>query len=310
MTNDEAVQILIRELNACLEEYQESYQSLSWRDKVLMLVQAGITFKELGKHTDPEAAKVGARERIRLYLIRHVGVVISASELEVVSGISEYARRVRELRVEDGYKILTGNSNDPDIGLELSPNEYTLISPEPDSTAAHRWHMINRIRRDRALGSQAKILAFLKANVGEIVTTEELSYVSGNARQYARRTRELRTEQGFAIATLFTGRPDLNMGEYILESLDRIAEPHDRNIPFHVQRAVYERDNNTCRLCGWNRSCWSREDPRILELHHVIQHADGGHNEPGNLIVLCSRCHDGIHAGRLDLPEGIVQDGE
>jgi len=296
----------MRGLNACLNEYAETYQGLSWRDRVLLLVKAGVTFKELAKHTDPEAAKVGARERIRLYLLRHPGTVIAAAELEVVSGISQYARRIRELRVQDGYKILTGHSNDPEMGLALSPTEYILFDPEPDTTAAHRWHIANRIRRDRTLGSQAKTLAYLKANVSQIVTTEELAYVSKDARQYARRTRELRTEEGYAIATRFNGRPDLKMGEYVLESAERIAEPHDRKIPFKVQKLVYARDGNTCRMDGWNRDRWSRQDPRILELHHISEHAEGGKNTPDNLVVLCNRCHDDVHAGRKKLPHDII----
>jgi len=141
--------------------------------------------------------------------------------------------------------------------------------------------------------------------VGQVVTNEELVYVA-KAKEFGRRVRELRTEGGYAIATHFTGRPDLRMGEYVLESADRIAEPHDRKIPFEVQREVYDRASNTCELCGWNRKRWSRADPRILELHHVEEHVDGGRNVPENLVVLCSKCHDDLHAGRTQLPRGIV----
>ena len=143
-------------------------------------------------------------------------------------------------------------------------------------------------------------------NICEVITTEELAYVSNNARQYARRIRELRTEEGYAIATQFTGRPDLKMGEYVLESSDRIAQPHDRQIPFDVQKKVYERDENQCRLCSWNHSKWKRNDAGILELHHVEYHANGGQNNTDNLIVLCSKCHDNLHAGRIELPTDIL----
>lgn len=96
------------------------------------------------------------------------------------------------------------------------------------------------------------------------------------------------------------------MGEYVLESKDRIAESHDRRIPFEVQKTVYERDNNTCRFCGWRREKWTRKDPRILELHHIQEHVAGGANVAQNLIVLCSKCHDEIHAGRKKLPRNII----
>jgi hypothetical protein len=172
-------------------------------------------------------------------------------------------------------------------------------------SAARRWHIANRIRKEEEGGSQGRIIKYLLQNVGEIVTTEELAYVA-KAKEFGRRIRELRTEQGYAIATMFTGRPDLKMGEYILENAQRIAEPHDRKIPFDVQKVVYERDNNRCKNCGWNHSQWRKDDPRILELHHLEEHAVGGPNVKENLVCICSRCHDDVHAGRIRLPKGIA----
>ncbi len=90
--------------------------------------------------------------------------------------------------------------------------------------------------------------------------------------------------------------------QYVLEDLERVAEPHDRKIPEKVQKEVYKRDKHACRSCGWTREKWTKANPRILELHHLKQHVDGGHNVPKNLIVICSRCHDEVHAGRLELP--------
>lgn len=305
MTETETVLVLIAEIDGALAQYRQGYKGLTWREKVLLLTGVSKSLRMLAAHTDPTAAGVKSRERIRLYLQAHVSQVIDAVELEVVSGISDYGRRIRELRVQDGYKIITGHSNDPEAGFEIKPSQYVLIDPAPDTTAARRWHIANRIRRDKQSGSQGRMLKFLLENVGQIVTTEELAYVA-KARQFARRVRELRTEQGYAIATKFTGRPDLRMSEYVLDSSKRVAEPHDRHIDFEVQKQVYERDHNACRLCGWNRERWNRDDPRILELHHVMEHARSGANTANNLIVLCSRCHDDIHAHRQDIPSGLV----
>lgn len=234
-------------------------------------------------------------------------MIIDGEELAVVSGISEYARRVRELRTEKGYRIASGASNDSDSGLNLKLDQYLLLAPEPDLDSARRWLIANRIRRENG-SIQSRLLAFFKANVGKVVTTEELSYVAktNGGDSFTRRIRELRTEQGYAIATMFTGRPDLAMGEYIMLSTDRIAQEHDRHIPMDIQREVYERDNNTCRLDGWNMTKWSKEDPRILELHHLKAHVEGGGNIATNLIVLCNRCHDDIHAGRRTIPPGAL----
>ena len=172
-----------------------------------------------------------------------------------------------------------------------------MVSDKPDPDAARRWHVINRIRRSGE-STRDRILQFLMENIGKIVTTEELAYVAEDAREFARRVRELRTEQGYSIATRFTGRPDLRVGQYILQNKERVAEPHDRHIPNDVQKYVYERDKNKCKICGWTQENWSENDPRILELHHLKEHKKGGANVEKNLMAICSKCHDEVHSGK------------
>lgn len=76
-------------------------------------------FGKNGKHTS-------ARDRILLYLKSNVGKKVSGKELAEVGGISEFARRIRELRHEEGgWQISTG-MNRPD----LRPDEYVLESTE------------------------------------------------------------------------------------------------------------------------------------------------------------------------------------
>ena len=104
MSKEKAIEILIAEVENNLARYKKTYEGLSWRDKVLLLVEVTKGVKELGTKTNIHVASVASRERIKLYLQEYVGVVITSSELEVVSGISEYGRRIRELRVQDGYK--------------------------------------------------------------------------------------------------------------------------------------------------------------------------------------------------------------
>lgn len=51
---------------------------------------------------------MGARDKLRKHFLANVGKVMSSAELhKVAGGISEWARRVRELRNEEGYQILT-----------------------------------------------------------------------------------------------------------------------------------------------------------------------------------------------------------
>jgi hypothetical protein len=298
-----SVSELIGEIDRQLAKFQQDAGGLTLRGKVLLLVEVRHAVNGLGVAVAVEhGLSAGpARERMRVYFLENVGTVLDGDELAVISGISDYPRRIRELRVEQGYRILSGASPDPDSGVDLTPDQYLLTTREPDTDSARRWAIANRIRRS-ATGSRDQILEFLKENVGRVVTTEDLAYVADDARQFARRVRELRTEEGFPIATRFTGRPDLAMGEYVLLSLDRLFDPHDRHIPLDVQRAVYERDANTCRVCGWEMSKWTAADPRILELHHLKPHRERGDNTAENLIVICSRCHDGVHAGTIKIP--------
>lgn len=72
-------------------------------------------------------AKGGARAKLRAHFLANLGRKMSSDELRVIAGnISEWARRVRELRDEEGYQILTHN----DLS-ELKPGEYVLNSPKP-----------------------------------------------------------------------------------------------------------------------------------------------------------------------------------
>jgi nitrate reductase cytochrome c-type subunit len=293
------VETVVAELDAQLTAFGAEYDSLDFRGKVLRLTDILKATRKLNVATlkaEGITAR-GGRERLRVYMTRYVGVALDAIELEVVGGISEYGRRIRELRVQDGYKIVSGPLDPEETGLNLRRNQYMLLRIEPDLTAAHRWHIANRIRRESG-SAQDRMLHFLQENVGQVVTTEELAYV-GKAIAYARRVRELRTEQGYAVATKLTGRPDLRPGEYVLEAVDRVDQPHDRHIPREVEEEVYRRDNNTCVNCGWDRSRWTREDPRFLQIHHVIQHAKRGSDTPENLVVLCNRCHVDVHSGRI-----------
>jgi hypothetical protein len=293
---------IIADLDERLSGVNARHEGLGLREKVLQLVEILKATRKLNVAIlkDSGIDSNNARERIRLYMIQFVGVPIDAIELEIVGSISNYGRRIRELRVQDGYQIVSGPKEDEDSGISLRRNQYLLIRSEPDLKAARRWRIANRIRREQGAGD-VRMLHYLQENVGQIVTTEELAYVA-KIKDYPRRIRELRTQEGFAISTCFTGRPDLKPGEYVLENKERVAEPHDRHIDIDVQREVFNRDRNRCRNCDWNHSQWTTENPRFLELHHRDHHANRGPNTAANLLILCNRCHDEVHAKRLVLP--------
>lgn len=51
----------------------------------------------------------GSRAKLRDFFIANVGNVLDSDTLRVVAGTSEWARRVRELRNEEGLNIVTHN---------------------------------------------------------------------------------------------------------------------------------------------------------------------------------------------------------
>jgi HNH endonuclease len=71
---------------------------------------------------------MGARDKLRDFLFSNIGRVINSDELRAASGnISEWARRIRELRNEEGYQILTHNDR-----ADLKPGQYLLLTAKPE----------------------------------------------------------------------------------------------------------------------------------------------------------------------------------
>lgn len=65
----------------------------------------------------------GSRSKLRDYFLKHVGEILDSDTLRKVAGTSEWGRRVRELRNEEGMNIVTHNDRS-----ELKPGQYLLIN--------------------------------------------------------------------------------------------------------------------------------------------------------------------------------------
>lgn len=68
----------------------------------------------------------GSKEKLRDFFIENVGIILNKDTLREVAGTSEWGRRVRELRSEEGLNIITHNDSS-----ELKPGEYLLIDLKP-----------------------------------------------------------------------------------------------------------------------------------------------------------------------------------
>lgn len=78
------------------------------------------------------AKRNGAKTKLRAHFLANVGNVLNSDELRsVAGGITEWARRVRELRNEEGYKILTHNDRS-----DLKAGQYLLEDAKPEPAFA------------------------------------------------------------------------------------------------------------------------------------------------------------------------------
>lgn len=68
------------------------------------------------------AKRLGSKQRILNFFLDNIGRVVESREIQAASGGAvEWARRVRELRNEEGYQILSHRDR-----ADLKPNQYLL----------------------------------------------------------------------------------------------------------------------------------------------------------------------------------------
>lgn len=160
-------------------------------------------------------------------------------------------------------------------------------------------------------GSRTRLRTHFLAHLGRVMDSSTLREVAGGTSEWARRVRELRTEEGYLILT-HNDRADLKPGQYLLES----AKPQPafaREISKETRAYVIDRNGFTCQMCGAVAGELHPYDPsRKTRLHigHIIDKSAGGSDEPANLRAICSVCNEGasnITLQRPDLKKLLVQ---
>jgi HNH endonuclease len=67
-------------------------------------------------------SRIGSKENIRQFLLANIGRVIESHELQAAAnGVVQYSRRLRELRDEEGWRILSHHDT-----TDLKPGQYLL----------------------------------------------------------------------------------------------------------------------------------------------------------------------------------------
>ncbi|KQR10435.1 hypothetical protein [Cellulomonas sp. Leaf334] len=240
-----------------------------------------------GTDRRPQAgAGNGARPAILQYLVANLNEWVSGDELAAVSGIGEWARRVRELRVELGYEIEEDRGN------------YRLLEVEPNHARRERWLTVTAVR-DEDGEPVDRVRALFVRLLGEPVTADELNRVA-HSKEGARLARGLRELEQWPIEAPGDAS-DLHSGEHRLVSAHEAhrLDPSQRMFSEDLRGRVFRRDRFTCWSCGQDRarSHSSPADPFYL----VVRHLESSPNELATLsagrltdmtllATSCSRC--------------------
>ncbi len=156
---------------------------------------------------------------------------------------------------------------------------------------------------EKQKGARAKLRQHFLQNVGRILSAGELREASGNTSEWARRVRELRTEEGYPILT-HNDRSDLKPGQYLL--LDSTPLPaFERDISKETRAVVLDRNGFTCQMCGavaGEPHPYDQSRRTRLQIGHVIDKSMGGSDQATNLRAICSVCNEGARNLTLDRP--------
>lgn len=156
---------------------------------------------------------------------------------------------------------------------------------------------------EKKIGARSKLREHFLNNLGRVMDSAELRDVAGGITEWARRVRELRTEEGYQIQT-HNDRSDLKPGQYLLEN--PTPQPaFERAISKETRAFVLDRNGFTCQMCGavaGEPHPYDVSRKTRLHLGHIVDKSQGGTDDASNLRALCSVCNEGASNLTLERP--------
>lgn len=226
MTRPERVNASLKRAASRLRAFSEQIEridtnALDGDEWLLLRGMMGNTFAAFDDNVsevDRELNTTGAKAKILRYLQLRFGEVVSKDELSAVAGIHEWARRVRELREDEGWVI---HSSTTRHGLRVG--EYLLAERLPDPELAERWTLARQMRDLRDAGGRAprevRLLEFLKAISPRPADADQLLYLVGNGSAVEHALTSL-SRHGWAVSRLPFDH-EVAPGGVALTSVDR-----------------------------------------------------------------------------------------
>lgn len=153
-------------------------------------------------------------------------------------------------------------------------------------------------------GAKGKLRTHFLNNIGRVMDSDELREVADNQSEWARRVRELRTEEGYLILT-HNDRSELKPGQYLLET-PKPQPAFERAISKETRAYVLDRNGFTCQMCGavaGEPHPYDTSRKTRLHIGHIIDKSVGGTDDATNLRAICSVCNEGASNATLTRPD-------
>lgn len=169
------------------------------------LVQVHHLLRDLGSSIGAALAPSDSdsgRARLIAYLRAQVGRIVHTDELMIVAGIGDYPRRIRELRGDHGWPIISGlavrdlrllsASRDAlkKVPAGIAPDEYLLLEDRQDHAAPARWAVIKQMRNSTS-AARTLVREYFERFPGHRITAEELRYLVSNKSDWTSAVRDL-----------------------------------------------------------------------------------------------------------------------
>lgn len=159
---------------------------------------------------------------------------------------------------------------------------------------------------NKTTGARTKLRTHFLKNIGKVMNSNELRKVAGGITEWARRARELRSEEGYQILTN-NDRSDLKPGQYLLVNPKPIPA-FERAISKETRAFVLDRNGFTCQMCGavaGEPHPYDKSRKTRLHIGHIIDKSQGGTDDASNLRAICSVCNEGASNLTLERPSAL-----
>lgn len=219
-------------LMTLLDEFPETLERGTVGEQVCRLVEIHHRLRDLGVSIVAPLVKGdtdSGRARLLAYLRNQVGRIVHTDELMIVAAIGDYPRRIRELRGDFGWPVISGmavrdmrvdaravaNPGDRLPG-DMAPDEYLLLIDHQDLDAVRRWSLAVQMRNKPGILKE-KLLNYLLQAVGMRVTAEELRHVGKDDAAWPEAIRSLQAD-GWDISREAGKATGVPPGLFILNS--------------------------------------------------------------------------------------------